>query len=482
MATPTPPLASPDLGSVAGEAAPDQDAISGALAALRGAISGLVVPAAHPRPAAPSRPALPTGGVVLATDDGRGIARALAADLKALGYSVLRVRHGVGSADVEGVNLTSSAAVAALLERARGRGPLVAIVHASPLRDPGASDGSATRFGPDEARTLALLAQAGAEGLMSSSARGGACLVVAIPGDGSRAEAERLARWVAISERTLAGVRVLGLELDPCGEVEVLAADLVRAVLAGGEVRDRDARTTNVEETPPREADRPRSEAILIGAPDRASWIHVAAALADWLDDAPGARLVDLAATLHLGQPDYPFRVGLVATSAPALASLLRGVIARLADRACRSINDRSGVYWTDPSPEPPPSSRRRPIRRWSVPRRPRIGAIDPEGPAGRGDSGDRVRPVPPPSWSDWLNHEAASRFSRGEPVRAEALLAGRSARKLDLSRPPGRDDASGTCLDSGRGGADPLLEAIRLMDEILDLQVKCASICLGMY
>ena len=56
------------------------------------------------------------------------------------------------------------------------------------------------------------------------------------------------------------------------------------------------------------------SEAILLGAPDRACWIELARALLAWLDAGENARvpLKDLAFTLNTGQGRFPFRVGLV--------------------------------------------------------------------------------------------------------------------------------------------------------------------------
>ena len=189
---------------------------------------------------------LAPGGVVLLTDDGRGVARAVAAELRSLGHPVVRVRHGLAEGHVEGVNLTSEAAVAALLDRVREIGPLAAIVHAMPLRSlPAANldaDAWAARMGP-EVRGLYLLARGAAEDLAKSAARGGATLIAAtglggvfasvgpppaefFPGHGG------IAGLVKTLAREWPGVRARVVDLDPAGDAEVLAADLVHEVLA----------------------------------------------------------------------------------------------------------------------------------------------------------------------------------------------------------------------------------------------------------
>ncbi|MEO6811334.1 MAG: SDR family NAD(P)-dependent oxidoreductase, partial [Isosphaeraceae bacterium] len=186
---------------------------------------------------------LAPGGVVLVTDDDRGVARALAADLRALGHPVVRVRHGVSEGGAEGVNLTSDAAVSALLDRVREHGPLAGIVHALPLRSlpPAGLDAEAwaSRMGP-EVRGLFLLARAAAEDLARSAEQGGAALIAAtsmggrfalgdgpfdfFPGQGA------VAGLVKTLSREWPGVRARVVDLDPDAEVEVLAADLVHEV------------------------------------------------------------------------------------------------------------------------------------------------------------------------------------------------------------------------------------------------------------
>jgi NAD(P)H-dependent flavin oxidoreductase YrpB (nitropropane dioxygenase family) len=188
---------------------------------------------------------LNAGGIVLITDDGRGIARAVAADLKALGHPVVRVKHGVSDSEVEGVNLCSPTSVAALLDRVRSRGPLTAIVHLLPLRllprMIQLDDGWASRFGP-EVRGLFLLARASAEDLEQAAERGGACLIAAsglggsfglddpsalkgFPGQGA------LRGFIQGLTRASTKIRVRAVDLDPDQDVEVLAANLVHEVL-----------------------------------------------------------------------------------------------------------------------------------------------------------------------------------------------------------------------------------------------------------
>lgn len=96
------------------------------------------------------------------------------------------------------------------------------------------------------------------------------------------------------------------------------------------------------------------SEAILLGAPDRAAWLALARALLDWLERDPAASLKDVAYTLNTGQPPYPFRVGLVVRSLDDLKTRLSALVPVLADPACRRVRDARGAYfWDDPAPGP---------------------------------------------------------------------------------------------------------------------------------
>jgi acyl transferase domain-containing protein len=196
-----------------------------------------------PLPAGVAR--LAPGGQLLITDDERGIARAVAADLRALGHPVVVVRHGAGGGEVEGVNLTSPASVSALIERLRERGPIAGIVHALAMRarPPAGLDPEswAARMAA-EVRGLFLLARASAEDLARSAARGGACLIAATGMGGSFASAGAVPADIFPGHGGIAGllktlaiewadVRSRVVDLDPSGAVEVLAAHLVHEVL-----------------------------------------------------------------------------------------------------------------------------------------------------------------------------------------------------------------------------------------------------------
>jgi NAD(P)H-dependent flavin oxidoreductase YrpB (nitropropane dioxygenase family) len=189
---------------------------------------------------------LAAGGVVLITDDGRGIGRAVAADLRAAGYAVVRVRHGVSEPGVEGVNLCSEAAVSAFVDRARTMGGIAAIAHLLPLRIvPSWTDmsfsGWTARFAP-EVRGLFLLARAAADDLERSADQGGAALIAAsalggsfgldarspldgFPGQGG------LRGFVRGLGHASSPVRIRAVDFDASDDVEVLGAHLVREML-----------------------------------------------------------------------------------------------------------------------------------------------------------------------------------------------------------------------------------------------------------
>ena len=399
------------------------DRIDRAIGELREAVRSFQLENEGRKPSR-SRQALLPGGIVLVTDDGQGIARAVAADLRALGHPVVRVHHGVGDGPIEGVNLTSAAAVAALIERIRGQGRLVAIVHAAPL---GSSPKLSTSWSqPDDARTLALLAQTSAADLKASATLGGSCLVVA------RSETrttdgltERLGRWVEISARSLTGVRVRSLSFAEGGEPEVAAAELVRAVLGTDEVCSIAGQIGSP---------KPASYAILLGAPDRASWLQLAAALIDWLEDSPDVRLEDLSFTLHHDQPFFPFRVGLVAHTPSDLIARLHRTIWQLADPSCSTIEDFAGAYCFDMQVSTTLESDDKETRSHLRNRRVRFEPT-------------RSRPEPTSvsvtlesiverSGRQWLNHLLASRFARDGTIRKELLEISKDAQLLDLSTP----------------------------------------------
>ncbi|MBV8267909.1 MAG: acyltransferase domain-containing protein [Planctomycetaceae bacterium] len=94
------------------------------------------------------------------------------------------------------------------------------------------------------------------------------------------------------------------------------------------------------------------TEAILLGAPDRAGLIDRARGLLDWLerDGNCSVPLKDLAFTINVGQAEATTRAGLVASSPADLGDRLKALVARLVDPACRSIRDARGAYfWEQP-------------------------------------------------------------------------------------------------------------------------------------
>jgi acyl transferase domain-containing protein/NAD(P)H-dependent flavin oxidoreductase YrpB (nitropropane dioxygenase family)/NAD(P)-dependent dehydrogenase (short-subunit alcohol dehydrogenase family) len=231
----------------------------------------------------PSAGMLP-GGLVLVTDDGRGIARAVAADLRALGHPVVRVRHGLPLGEVEGVNLTSAAAVSAFLDRLRSQGPLAGIVHALPLSErlPVGLEAEAWRARMStDVRGLFLLARAAAEDLARAADRGGACLIAATAMGGSSASGGDpppdffaghggLAGLVKTLAREWPGVRTRSVDLDPDADLEVIAAHLVQEVLAGdrhSEVGYLDGRRLVLRHVEAPLEQRPGSEADIALAP-----------------------------------------------------------------------------------------------------------------------------------------------------------------------------------------------------------------------
>jgi NAD(P)-dependent dehydrogenase (short-subunit alcohol dehydrogenase family)/acyl carrier protein len=128
-----------------------------------------------PAPLPEDRPGLPMGGVVVVTDDGRGVARGVAARLEASGLSVILAGSGE-------VDFASPSSVEGLLDLARSAGEVVGIVHALPLRAQSAAnldrEAWSDRIGP-EVKGLFLLARAAAGDLEKASRRGGAALVAA---------------------------------------------------------------------------------------------------------------------------------------------------------------------------------------------------------------------------------------------------------------------------------------------------------------
>ena len=157
-------------GSVAPGSPADGDDPEPAGSSSASSVRRLVIEAV-PAPLASFRPegGIAPGGVVIITDDGRGVGRALAIRFEAEGHPVVLV--GPGKFD-----LGSPASVDLLLAKARARGPIAAIIHANPLRlaDPTGLDPDqwAARLTP-EVKGLFLLAKGAATDLERASRRGG---------------------------------------------------------------------------------------------------------------------------------------------------------------------------------------------------------------------------------------------------------------------------------------------------------------------
>jgi len=212
-----------------GMPSPTPEATKPPLAPSPGPVRRLTIEAVS-APLTDDRSGLEPGGVVVVTDDGRGIARAVATELEAAGHPVLLA----GPDDLD-----SSDSVDRLLQRARDSGPLAGIVHALPLRDAPAPDldpaAWAARMGP-EVRGMFLLAKGAAADLERASRRGGGAFVAATAMGGAFGSAGPSVDFfpgqggIAGLAKTLArewpGVRSRVVDLDPGAAVEVLAARL----------------------------------------------------------------------------------------------------------------------------------------------------------------------------------------------------------------------------------------------------------------
>jgi NAD(P)-dependent dehydrogenase (short-subunit alcohol dehydrogenase family) len=197
------------------------------------------------------RDALAPGGVVLITDDGQGVARALAETLNRRGFRPFTVRHVDGPfrtlepAGVE-LDLNDPARVDRLCEHARALGRVAGLVHALPLRcrtEVGLNPALwAERLGP-EVRGLFLLARALADDLERSAGQGGAAVIAATALGGGFASLPGAAPDFFPGQAAVAGllktlahewpsVRARVVDLDPRETAETLAGRLVTELLA----------------------------------------------------------------------------------------------------------------------------------------------------------------------------------------------------------------------------------------------------------
>jgi acyl transferase domain-containing protein/NAD(P)H-dependent flavin oxidoreductase YrpB (nitropropane dioxygenase family)/NAD(P)-dependent dehydrogenase (short-subunit alcohol dehydrogenase family) len=124
------------------------------------------------------------GGVILLTDDGRGVAREVAGRLADFGEKTALLRMGSaaqddGQADVFHADLTDPAAVADLLRRVREQaGPIAGLIHVLPLANPPSGENAPDRM-RREVKSLYLLARGLGDDLRRSGADGGAMLLAA---------------------------------------------------------------------------------------------------------------------------------------------------------------------------------------------------------------------------------------------------------------------------------------------------------------
>ncbi len=115
------------------------------------------------------------GGTVVITDDGRGVASAVA-DL------FLQRDHRVALIQPSSTELGSPTAVEATLAAIRTKGPIAGLVHALPLRNAAAAGLDPSKWHDrlrDELQGLFHLARATAEDLEAASHAGGSCLIAA---------------------------------------------------------------------------------------------------------------------------------------------------------------------------------------------------------------------------------------------------------------------------------------------------------------
>jgi NAD(P)-dependent dehydrogenase (short-subunit alcohol dehydrogenase family)/acyl carrier protein len=190
----------------------------------RAAIRRMTIEAVDaPLPETGAGSSLRSGGLVLLTDDQRGIADAAASRLRARGFRVIVAEHAAGR-DLHPheaewtLDLASPTAVARLIDRARAEGPLCGVLHLLPLRD--AKDAGldpaawAERMGP-EVRGLFLIARAAADDLARSAEAGGAALVSASCMGGGLASLGDLPSDFFPGHGAIAGlVKTLGREWD----------------------------------------------------------------------------------------------------------------------------------------------------------------------------------------------------------------------------------------------------------------------------
>jgi NAD(P)-dependent dehydrogenase (short-subunit alcohol dehydrogenase family)/acyl carrier protein len=202
---------------------------------------------------APISPAsLARGGLILISDDCRGVAAAVSERLRVEGFRTVRIAHAQDARPEESgekwrVDLGSPASIARFADQVRREGRIAGIVHALPL-----CDGKAAGLDPEvwgerikrEVRGLYLLAREFADDLARAARDGGAALVAATGMGGAFASAGSVPRdffpghgaiagLVKTLAREWAGVRARVVDFDasePCDRLaEWLADELLTA-------------------------------------------------------------------------------------------------------------------------------------------------------------------------------------------------------------------------------------------------------------
>lgn len=174
-------------------------------------------------------------GVIVLTDDGRGVARATAAELRSGRFVPIVVKPGRGGPVRGEMDLSAPAAVRDFLRQIRPQGPIAAVVDCAPL-------GGLVHSPLDRLGLFQLLLGA-ADDLRESGGRGGAAVVCAatsvgpVPWQAARGcrsflGASLAAAWLADLGPILPGVRLRTVDLDGDEDAEVLAAELIHELFA----------------------------------------------------------------------------------------------------------------------------------------------------------------------------------------------------------------------------------------------------------
>jgi malonyl CoA-acyl carrier protein transacylase/acyl carrier protein len=99
-------------------------------------------------------------------------------------------------------------------------------------------------------------------------------------------------------------------------------------------------------ETKPASGAACRSEVVVVAATSRAALEERLRSVDTYLKAAPAASLRDIAFTLNRDIASLPCRLGIVASSTDDLAKKIDHALKGLADKACRRIKDKSGIYF----------------------------------------------------------------------------------------------------------------------------------------